>query len=119
MKTFNKIVVIIILSIFVNTPIYAYSTRNHLINMGKKLVETVGGPIYGIFVKGPKNIKQAYRYEVYELEKPEKRNRIKSKIFGIWRAPGEEAKGIIDGSVNCVKSAGDFLKEFISIFFSD
>ncbi len=119
MKKFNKIIVIIILTFLINNPIYAYSIRNHLINMSKNLVETIGAPLYGLFVEGPKRIKQAYKYEVYEREKPEKRNQTKYKLFGLWRAPGEEAKAIIDGSVDSVKSAGNFLKEFISIFFSD
>ena len=119
MKKIDKVVVIIILTLYITPPIYAYSARNHFINMGRNLVETIGGPLYGIFVKGPEKVKKAYKYEVYELEKPEKRNQLKSKIFGLWRAPGEEAKAIIDGSVDSVKSAGNFLKEFISIFFSD
>ena len=100
-------------------PVYSYSIRNHLINMGKNLGEAVGSPFYGTFFKGPKNIKKAYIYEVWEKEKPEKINLFRYKLFALWRAPGEETKGIIDGLVNSVQASGNCLKELISIFFSD
>lgn len=118
MKKLTKILLILI---FLIPSINAYpsSTRGHLITMGKSLVETIGAPIYGIFVQGPKNIKQAYTYEAWEREKKEKRGLLRYKMLGIWRAPGEEAKGIIKSLVNCTKNGGKFLTELISIFFSD
>lgn len=97
----------------------AYSARHHLINMGRNLVELVFSPLYGVFIKGPKNIKEAYEYEVYGSEKPEKRGLLRKKLFAIWRSPGEEMKGSIDGLVDSAKAGGQFLKEFLSIFFSD
>lgn len=95
------------------------STPHHIYNMSRRLVEAAGGPLYGIFVAGPRNVKIAYIAEVREQEKPEKRGKLRYKVFGIWRAPGEEIKGVIDGITHSVSSAGRFCKEFISIFFGD
>lgn len=120
MNKLNKILIIVTLIIilcFSNA--YAYSIRHHLINMGKNLVEVVLSPLYGLFIKGPMNIKKAYNYEVYGREKPEKRGLLRYKLFAIWRSPGEQIKGTIDGLVDSVKSAGQFSKELLSIFFSD
>lgn len=105
--------------VFISHSAYAYSIRRHLINMGKNLVEFTSSPLYGVFVKGPQNIKKAYTYEVWEREKPEKRGLWRYRLFALWRMPGEETKGIIDGLVGSVEATGGFLKEFISIFFSD
>jgi len=87
--------------------------------MGKNLVKLTFSPLYGMFIKGPKNIKEAYEYEVYGGEDPEKKGLLRKKLFALWRSPGEETKGLIDGLVDSVKAGGDFLKEFLSIFFSD
>jgi hypothetical protein len=67
---------------------YALSTPHHLYVISRKLVETVGGTFYGIFVQGPKNVKTAYHAEVWEQEKPEKRGKLKYKTVGVLRAPG-------------------------------
>ena len=98
---------------------YGHSIRHHLINMGKNLVKFTFSPLYGALIKGPENIKEAYQYEVYGSENPEKRGLLRKKLFAIWRSPGEEMKGIIDGLVDSAKAGGEFLKEFLSIFFSD
>lgn len=60
-----------------------------------------------------------YQYEVHGLEKPEKRGRLRNKFIACYQAPGEEAKGIIDGITESVRSGGIALKELISIFFGD
>lgn len=120
MNKHSRILIIIALIIFVSSgPLYAHSIRHHLINMGRNSVECVLSPLHGMFIKGPKNIKQAYDYEVYGSEDPEKKGLLRKKLFAIWRSPGEEVKGIIDGLVDSVKAGGQFLKEFLSIFFSD
>ena len=120
MKKINKIIILIILTISVTCyPAHAHSIRHHLIDMGKNLVKLTFSPFYGVFIKGPRNIKQAYEYEVYGSEKAEKKGLLRKKLFALWRSPGEEAKGIIDGLVDSVKAGGQFLKEFLSIFFSD
>lgn len=120
MKKSDTIAVIFVLFFaFIPLVSYSHSTRHHLIDMGKSLVECVGAPFYHTFVQGPKDVKAEYNYEVWEREKPEKRGLLKYKLFGIWRAPGVEAKAIVDGVVESVKSAGNFVKEFLSIFFSD
>jgi len=118
-KKISAIFIIFILTIFVGKPVYPYSIRHHLINMGKNLATSVTSPFYGIFIKGPRNIKEAYEYEVWGREKSEKRGLLKYKLFTLRRAPGEEIKGLIDGVVISVKSTGLFLKELVSIFFSD
>jgi len=87
--------------------------------MGKDVVKVVSSPLYGMFIKGPKNIKKAYQDEVWGREKKEKRGLLRYKLFVIWRMPGEEIKGIIDGVVESVDAGVHFLKEAISIFFSD
>jgi hypothetical protein len=90
-----------------------------MIDTGKNLARLAISPLKGAFVIGPKYVKDAYQYEVYGLEKPEKRGRLRNKLFAIYRAPAEETKGIIDGLVDGVKAGGRALKEFISIFFGD
>lgn len=119
MKNKIRVIIFVIALALFSQDVYAKSTRGHIITMGRSLVVCVGAPFYGIFVKGPKNVKEAYQYEVWGREKPEKRGRLRGKLFGIWRAPGEEAKGIIDGVVDSVTAAGRLCKEFLSIFFSD
>ncbi|MCD6583323.1 MAG: hypothetical protein J7K71_01375 [Candidatus Omnitrophica bacterium] len=101
------------------SPSFSYSVRGHLINMGKNLVEFTFSPLYGALIKGPKNIKKAYSYEVWGREKPEKRGLLRYRLFAIWRAPGEEVKGIIEGLEKSIIAGADFIKELISIFFSD
>lgn len=93
----------------------ALSVRHHLINAGTDLVKMVVAPVKGIFATGPNNIKTAYRYEAYETESPKER----SGFFGIWRAPGEELKGVIDGVTEMVTYGGKVLWELISIPWSD
>ena len=119
MKKVNIALLTIILLVMLSPQTYPYSIRHHLINIGKGLVETVGSPLYGTFIQGPKNIKNAYNYEVWEREKEEKRGLLRYKLFGIWRAPGEQLKGMIDGVVDSVKGCGKALKNILSIFFSD
>jgi hypothetical protein len=99
--------------------VYALSIRHHLFNTGKNLVKMVVSPFKGVLVAGPKNIKRAYTYEVYEREKVEQREKFRYKVFGVWRAPGEEIKGTVSGVVDTVKYGGEAIKEFTSIFFSD
>lgn len=113
-------IIAIILSLII--PIrYAYgrSTPHHLINAGKNIGRFALYPLHGIFIKGPKNVKEMYQYEVHGLEKPEKRGRLRNKVIACLQAPGEEAKGIIDGITESVRSGGVALKEIISIFFGD
>lgn len=120
MRKLNRILIIIALIISVSClQTEAYSTRHHLINMGKNTVKIAFSPLYGLFIKGPKNIKEAYRYEVYGSDKPEKRGLLRKKLFALWRSPGEAAKGLIDGLTDSAAAGGQFLKEFLSIFFSD
>ena len=100
-------------------PAYAHSVRHHLIDTGKNFTDALCSPLYGIFIQGPKNIKDAYQYEVWGREKEEERGLLRYRLFAIWRAPGEEMKGIIDGLVGSITSLGKSGKEFLSIFFSD
>jgi hypothetical protein len=76
-------------------------------------------PFEGIFITGPDNIKEAYVYEAYEREKVEDRGKLKGKLFGVWRAPGEELKGIVSGLVESVDYGSRAVKELISIVWSD
>lgn len=101
------------------SPVFAASTRGHLIHMGKELGRTLGAPFYHLLVKGPRDIGEMYTYEVRERENPEERNKFRYKMFAAWRAPGVETKAAVEGVVKTVEHAGDFLKEFVSIFFSD
>ncbi len=120
MKRQNRILILAILILFVSTKqAIAYSPRHHLINMGKNLVKFVGSPFYGLLVTGPKNVKEAYDYEVYGDEDRQKQALLRRQLFAVWRAPGEETKGLIDGLVDSASAAGEFLKNFLSIFFSD
>lgn len=98
---------------------YARSTRNHLIKGTKHLFKAVADPFHGIFCLGPRKVKETWDYEVHGREKEEDRNTLRGKLFAIWRAPGDELKGAVDGASNCVNNLGSSLKEFISIFFSD
>lgn len=121
MKLFDKkLIIIVALIVFVSYgQVYAHSTRHHLIDMGKNIVKCAFYPLHGVFIKGPQNIKTMYQYEVYGLEKPEKRGHLRNKVVAYWQAIGEEGKGIIDGLTTSVKSGGIALKEFLSIFFGD
>lgn len=120
MRKLSKIILVITLTTFVFcNQASAHSIRHHLIDMGKSLVRLTFSPLYGLCIKGPKNIKAAYEYEVYGSEKPEERGLLRKKLFALWRSPGEEAKGIIDGLVDSAVASGQFLKGFLSIFFSD
>lgn len=120
MKKTNKILLFLLLVTLTFSPnAYPYSARHHLINVGKSAIKIVIAPLHGLLIKGPQNIKDAYTYEAGKREKKEKRELLRYKLFAIWRAPGEEAKGIIDGVVEAVQAGGDLLKNFLSIFFSD
>ena len=99
--------------------IEAKSVRGHIITAGRNLSDAVAAPLKGIFILGPRRIKDAYQYEVHGREKKEKRGLLRYKLFALWRAPGEEVKGIIDGCVDSVHSLGEMTKSIISIFFSD
>ena len=101
--------------ICLNVPAEALSVRHHIFNAGKDLFKMVISPFKGVLVTGPQNVHKAYVDEVSQSEKPE----LRHHLFGIWRAPGEELKGAVDGVVDTFKFGGDFLKEVISIPFSD
>ncbi|MFA5363356.1 MAG: hypothetical protein WC335_09015 [Candidatus Omnitrophota bacterium] len=100
-------------------PAFALASAHHLYNASRRLCETAGAPFYGLLVQGPKNVKDAYVSEVREQEKPENNGLLRNKIFGIYRAPGEEIKGIITGVTDSVTSFGKACIEFISVFFGD
>ena len=71
MRAKEKIIIytlVIMVSLSCFQDAYALSARHHLINTGKNLIKMVVSPFKGILVTGPKNIKKAYRYEVYERE---------------------------------------------------
>jgi len=120
MNKLNRIIIIASLIILAfSHQAYAHSIRHHIIDMGKSLVKLAFSPLHGTFIQGPKNIKKAYAYEVYGSENPEKRGLLRKKLFAVWRSPGEEMKGIIDSLVDGIRAGGDFLKDLISIFFSD
>jgi hypothetical protein len=95
------------------------SVRGHIIEMSKSAQKVIIAPLKGVFIDGPQRIQDAYQYEVYGREKEEKRGLLRYKLFGLWRAPGEEAKAIIDGCVESIESLGEMGKSFLSIFFSD
>ena len=114
-----KSVLFILIALIISTPCYAKSSRNHLIKSSVELSKAVGSPFYGLIITGPKNIKETWQYEVNEREEEAERGKLKYKLFSIWRAPGDEIKGTIDGCVDAVKHTGQSLKELISIFFSD
>lgn len=97
----------------------AYVTEHHLVNMSRDAANIIAAPVKAIFINGPKAIKKMYRYEVHEQEKPEKRHLLHHKIYSIVSAPAVETKAVIDGVVSSVTYAGKFLKEFLSIPFSD
>ena len=119
--SFLKIGQILLICIFLLSPCqtFALSPPHHLYNISRRLCEVVGAPIYGVFFQGPKNIKEAYVSEVWEQEKPENRGQLHRKLFALWRAPGEEAKGIIKGITDSVSSLGQAGTELISLFFGD
>lgn len=119
MKNICKILAILGFIFCLHSSLLAHTTEHHMIDTGKNLVKCALYPLHGIFIQGPKNVKKAWQYEVHGLEKPEKRGRLPARLSALWRAPGEEAKGIIDGLVDSVKAGGRSVKEFISIFFGD
>ena len=120
MKKTGRILFILFFMLFIFSPqAHAYSIRHHFINIGKNLCKFTLAPLNGLFIKGPQNIKEAYRYEVYGSDDPAKNGLLRKKIFALWRAPGEEAKGLIDGVVESVIAGAECLKNFLSIFFSD
>jgi hypothetical protein len=100
-------------------PAYALSPPHHLYNISRRLVEVVGAPFYAIFYSGPKKMKEAYRQEVWEQEKPKHNGKFRYKLKALPRALGEELKAAIDGVTGSVSSAGEAAKEFVSIFLSD
>lgn len=118
MKT-KTILMLLILTFTFTSPIFARSAINHIIKSGNNITKAIGSPFYGLLYKGPKNIKETWQYEVHEREKEEDRGKLKYKLFSIWRAPGDELKGTIDGLTDMVKYSGDALKEILSIPFSD
>lgn len=115
-----RIVSLISISILLTIPnTYARSNRNHVIKGTKHLFKALADPFHGLFILGPRKVKETWEYEVHGREKEEDRNTLRGKLFAIWRAPGDEFKGTIDGISNCTKNLGSSLKEFISIIFSD
>lgn len=97
----------------------ARSVRHHLIRSSRSVGRMALAPLEGAFVTGPKNVEAAYRYEAYEREEPAQRGTLGGKLFGIWRAPGAELKGIVEGVVNAVRHGGEAVKELASIIWSD
>ncbi|MCP4648485.1 MAG: hypothetical protein GY853_00200 [PVC group bacterium] len=112
-------IMLILLITTAGQPVYAFSTRHHLINIGKNLINIPLAPLKGIFIKGPHNIKEIYRYEVYGNEKPEKNGWLIKKLFAVWSAPAGETRGVIDGMVEGVDSAGKVITNTIDIVTSD
>jgi hypothetical protein len=98
---------------------HAYTTEHHLINMGRNLLNIVASPIKGVFINGPREVKKKFRYEVFEQENPENNKRLGSFLFALWSSPAVEVKSIVDGIVDSSCYAGKFIKEFLSIPFSD
>jgi hypothetical protein len=98
---------------------HAYVTEHHLVNMSRDAANIVAAPFKALFINGPRAIKNMYRYEVHEQEKPEKRRLMHHRLYSIVSAPAVETKAAIDGVVSSVTFAGKFLKEFLSIPFSD
>lgn len=119
MKKIIFYLAVIMVILFWSNEAQALSRSHHLYNIGRNLVKMSVAPLKGIFVTGPRNIKKAYIYEVYEREKIEDRGKLRYKLFGIWRAPGEEIKGIVTGVVEAVECGGEAVKEFTSIIWSD
>lgn len=117
----RKYVFFIILTLFLmlSAPAHAKSARGHLIKAGSDITSAVYAPFEAIFITGPKKIKDVWNYEVNNREKPEKRGLFRYKAFSVWRAPGCEAKALIDGCVKSITKSGDAVTNLISIFFSD
>lgn len=114
----KKIIIAVFLAICLllsSSQAYALSARHHLINAGRDFFKMVFSPFKGVFVTGPKNVHKAYTDEINQPDEAQ----LRHHLFGIWRAPGEELKGIITGIEETVKFAGSMLKEIISIPFSD
>ena len=97
----------------------ALSIMHHFYNFSRNCVKVVASPIKGALIQGPKDIKSAYVGEVWEKEKEEDRGQWRYKLYGIWRAPGVEAKAIVDGLTESFTAAGSGIKELISIFWGD
>ncbi|HIE43547.1 MAG TPA: hypothetical protein EYP78_01960 [Candidatus Omnitrophica bacterium] len=120
MREIKRVIFITLVLSFVGANfVYPLSARHHLINMGKSLIEMGTSPLYEVFIRFPQRIKEVYEYEVWGREKPEKRGYLRYKIFFLWRIPGELLKAVIEGAVGMVNAGGKFLKEAVSIFFSD
>ena len=119
-RIWNLVLILVIFSFgcFV-PPSYALSARHHLYNAGRNFGQMIWAPIEGVLIRGPEQIHKTYQYEVWGREDAAKRGLLRYKLFALWRAPGEEIKSIIDGAVKSVDSCGGFLKELLSIFFSD
>jgi hypothetical protein len=105
--------------LYENSYAQALSARHHLFNAAENIIRMIFAPFKGTFVTGPRNIREAYTYEVYEREDATKRGKLRYRLYGIWRAPGEEAKGIISGIAESVNYGAEALKELISIFWGD
>ncbi|MFH1655031.1 MAG: hypothetical protein ABH954_00260 [Candidatus Omnitrophota bacterium] len=119
MSNLNRILITAILFLTLTSPSFAYTTIHHFVNMGRDILNAASAPVKAVFINGPKNVKKMYEYEVYEREKPEKRNLLRYKLFAIISAPAVEMKALIDGVVDSVTYTGKFCKEFLSIPFSD
>ena len=100
-------------------PAFAKSVRGHLISSCSHLTKALAAPVKGIFVTGPNNVKNTWQYEVAGREKEEKCGALRYKAFAVWRAPGDEIKGVLDGCVECISESGESLKNLVSVFFSD
>ena len=120
MRKINKTLFFALATILIFTQTAnAFSTRHHVINMGKNAVKLISSPFYGLFIKGPKNVKEVYQYETGKEKTPQEKPLLKKKLFAYWSSPAAEIKGLIDGLVGSTEAGGQFLKEFLSIFFSD
>lgn len=119
MKKIISFTVFLCLCAFLTQQVYAYTPTHHLVNMGRDLLNVLASPFKAIFIKGPKEVKKMYDYEVHGREKPEKRGLLRYKLFAIWSAPAVEIKSVLDGVVDSVSYAGKFCKELLSLPFSD
>jgi len=115
----KKILISVLFLFLLQNICSARTVKEHILNIIKELSYTPLSVLKGIFLYSVENVKKAYNYEVYQREKPEKRGKLRYKLFAIWRSIGEVGKGVIDGFKESVIHTTRALKELISIFFSD
>lgn len=114
-----RVSILIFFFFFTTANAYARTPLHHLYLFGRRTAQAVIAPVYGVAVEGPRRVKEAYTYEVWEHEKPEKNGRLSDRAYAVWRAPGEEIKGTLSGIKNSVGYATEAIEHLVSIFFSD